>query len=148
MRFSKKYLFLILMLIMIMITSQILLANSATESISIGAKHGTDFGEVDGEEAGLSDKDKGFKPDWRRNFPTTKALIQKYALDKNGSEYQNQFVASYKKAYQKVYTEAFLGEADTDKKKDAKTRSSGIGEAQGAAMAASDLQRKSKSDWE
>lgn len=148
MKLSKLHLILLLGLMLVIM--QVISANSATESASIGTTHGTEAGEIDGEEAGLSDQDKGFKADWRRNFPTVKALIEKFNLTKNGPDYQNQFIASYRKAYQSAYTEAFLGAGDSDKKKkkDAKSRSHDIGAAEGAAMAATDLARRSKSDWD
>lgn len=132
-----------------MLTMQLISANSTIESANIGVSHGSEAGSIDGEEAGLSEHDKGYKSDWRRNFPTVKALIEKYNLSKNGSDYQNQFIANYKKAYQSAYINAFLGSTDKlKKKKDAKTRSHDIGFAEGAAMAATDLVRRSKSDWD
>lgn len=147
MKSSKLHL--ILILVLMILTMQIISANSATESVNIGITHGTEAGEIDGEEAGLSDQDKGYKPDWRRNFPTVKALKEKYNLSKSGPDYENQFVASYRKAYELSYTKSFLDSGDKlKKKKDAKTRSHDIGFSEGAALAATDLARRSKSDWD
>ncbi|MBM7613989.1 S-layer homology domain-containing protein [Alkaliphilus hydrothermalis] len=69
--------------------------------------HGEFFGSLLGGQNGIKEYHGGKTNDWRRSVPSNTQLIREYSLNRDTEHYSNEFILSFKKAYQAAYTEAF-----------------------------------------
>lgn len=117
---------------------------------SRGEKKGDAMGAIDGEQAAMSDYDRGQKSDAEARLPTRKVLIEKYELKRHSSEFRSEFLRAYRKSFLSQYKDTFSNLAiDIIKESKEVIWKSGkeLGSAEGAVAAFYDLMNNYKSDW-
>ena len=147
----SKYIF-IWALILTMIASSFAFAATPSETtIADGMADGEAMGTLDGDLAGRTDKNAGKVSNYLLIMPKDTEIISRFALNKDSSLYQTNFITAYKTAYQIGYEKAYRViniDEYTSPFDMAFENGKAAGTVQGQVSAMIDFTQSNKDDWQ